>query len=104
MITYSLEPSITLKMIIDGGILHAGIKLYTPSNDKVFGTLNLDGSITLEINNDLKKFYSPSGAARAIEKKNLNGWIYWRVRESNTYQDLRYFRNKYIEFLNSKTI
>lgn len=98
----SSEPSITLKMIIDSGILKSGIKVYSVTNEKNTGILNADGSITLEIKNEVRNFPFPSGAARAIENRSLNGWIYWTIKESNSYKELSYYRNLYEESKKTK--
>jgi hypothetical protein len=89
---YSTEPTITLSMIIDAGILSPGIKVYSVMNKQITGILNSDGSITLKIKDEIKNFPFPSGAARAIENRSLNGWIYWQVLDSGEYRDLGFFR------------
>lgn len=91
------EPDITIKMLVDEGILKAGTKIYGLNNFS--GTLNDDGTIILTINDQVRTFPFPSGAARAVEKRSLNGWTYWKVMDEHTktLKELTYYREKYIE-------
>jgi hypothetical protein len=91
------EPSITLAMIIEKGFIPAGSSVYASSEKKIVGVLNTDGSITIELHGKSLNFPYPSGAARAIEKRSLNGWLYWKIKEGENYRDLDYYRNKYME-------
>lgn len=94
---YSTEPSITLKMIIDAGVIKAGVKVYSSLDKNIFGVLNSDGSISIKIKNKNRVFPFPSGAARAIENRSLNGWKYWTIQDSNEYKDLGFYRDIYIK-------
>ena len=94
---YISEPAVSLKTLIDVGLINSGVKVYSSLNGKISGTLNPNGSITLNIKGIIKDFPYPSGAARAIENRSLNGWIYWMIEENGIKYDLAYFRNKFIE-------
>lgn len=94
---YQVIPTITLKMLIDAGILMPGIQVFVMKNDIISGVLNHDGSISININGHIKNFPFPSGAARAIENGSVNGWIYLGVKIDDTLKNLKYFRDKYIE-------
>ncbi len=59
---YEEIPDITLKMIINAGIIKIGTKVYSSPNNKIIGTLNEEGAITFEIDNEIKTFPFPSGA------------------------------------------
>jgi hypothetical protein len=90
-------PGITLLNLIEAEILAPGIKLFSLGNGNVSGILNSDGGISLSIDMQEKVFHSPSGAARAIEKRSINGWIYWGAYESNEIKPLTFYRDRYIK-------
>lgn len=92
---YAETPDITLKMIIDVGLIKNGIKIYSSPSNEIIGTLDKDGAITLEIDNEIKTFPFPSGAARAITKTSINGWKYWRILDGGEYYELSYYKEKY---------
>lgn len=99
--TYKEIPDITLKMIIKVGIIKIGTKVYSSPDYITTGTLDKNGAITFEIDNEIKTFPFPSGAARAITKKNINGWKYWKIYENEKYHDLCYFKALYkVEYEN----
>jgi len=87
-------------MIIDSGILIAGTDVFAINNKKTRGKLNRDGSITVKINGEDIVCPYPSGAARTIEKKSLNGWIYWCILDSGSYNNLTYYRDIYTKQIN----
>lgn len=92
--------SITLKMLIDSHILKPGQVIYPMKGKmKVEGVLNEDGTISMTINTKIRHFLSPSGAAKAVENKSVNGWIYWGVKENNALVELSTFRLKFKEGL-----
>lgn len=90
-------PGVTLKDLIQSGIIKSGTKLFSPTNNAI-GQIDDSGSITITINGKSQIFYSPSGAARAIEKKSINGWIYWQLIDShsNSLENLSFFREKHL--------
>lgn len=92
---YKEVPDITLKMIIERGIIQVGTKVYSSPDYKTVGTLDKEGAITFKINNKIKTFPYPSGAARALTKTSVNGWIYWSILEKGKYYDLSYYKEKY---------
>lgn len=92
---YEERPDITLKMIITAGIIKAGSKVYSSPNNEIIGTLDKEGAITFEIDNEMKTFPFPSGAGRAITKTSINGWKYWRILYNGIYNELSYYKEKY---------
>jgi len=94
---YNEVPDITLKMIIDSGLIKSDTKVFASINHEIIGNINRDGSITLFINNQQKTFPFPSGAARAIVKLSVNGWLFWKILDSNQYKELSYFKQEYIK-------
>ena len=90
------KTNVTLKMLIESEILSPGLELVC-ANPNVHGILNSDGSIKIMMDGKEKIFPFLSGAARYIEKRSLNGWIYWQVRNGEGRTDLSAFRDAYIE-------
>jgi len=87
--------SITLKMLIDAGVLIPGQVIHPIKGSRqVEGVLNEDGTISLNIDTRGKRFNSPSGAAKAVENSSINGWIYWGVKEQGNMVELSVFRQK----------
>ena len=87
--------NITLKMIIDSGLIKPDTTIYSLSQPQVIGNINSDGSITLVVDNQNKVFISPSGAAREVVKLSVNGWIFWKIFIDNDYKELSILREKY---------
>lgn len=94
---YQEIPGVTLKMIIDSGIIKPDTKVYGSIDHKVTGNINGDGSITLFFDHQHKTFPFPSGAARAIVKTSTNGWLFWKILEGGQYKDLSFFKNEYLK-------
>lgn len=94
---YIEVPDITLRMIIEAGIIKAGTTLFAASDKNITATLNDDGSLNLIINNEPKIFPFPSGAARAITKTSVSGWIFWKIDDNGILNDLTFYKRKYIE-------
>ena len=93
---YTEVPDITLKMIIDSGLIKPDTKVYAAINPDVIGNINHDGSISLFIDKQQKTFPFPSGAARAIVKTSVNGWIFWRIMDSGKLKELSHYKKEYI--------
>jgi hypothetical protein len=91
--------NITLKMILDSGLVEAGTCIYSSSQPEVKGKINSDGSITLLLNRQDKVFHSPSGAARAVVKLSVNGWTFWKLLVNNEYKELSFLRKLYKDLL-----
>lgn len=83
---------ITLKMIVDSGILKPETTIYSSTKQPVSGKINNDGSITVSFN---KKYKSLSGAAKSITGSNINGWRFWQVRVNDEFKELTFFREEY---------
>lgn len=69
---YKEIPDITLKMIINTEIIKIGTKVYSSPNNEIVGTLDKDGAITFEIDNEIKTFPFPSGKS---DNKNQYKWM-----------------------------
>jgi Restriction Enzyme Adenine Methylase Associated len=91
-----IKTNISLKMLIDSGILNEGQEIFC-RNPNIKGIINNDGSITLDINDKKMAFGYLSGAARFIEKISLNGWLYWHVIHNNEKQPIGIFRDEYLK-------
>jgi hypothetical protein len=96
---YHEIPGVTLKMIIDSGIIKPETKVYASLNHQITGNINGDGSITLFFDHQPKTFPFPSGAARAIVKTSINGWLFWKILDCDQYKELSYFKNEYLKNL-----
>ena len=94
---YSETPGVTLKMIIDSGTIKPDTTIYASQKYQITGKINGDGSITIFFDNQTKTFPFPSGAARAIVKTSINGWLFWKIFDGSQYKDLSYFRDEYIK-------
>jgi len=92
---YKETPDITLKMILAAGIIEAGTKVYARSCMDIEGLINSDGGIILKIGSGEVLYPYPSGAARAITKSSVNGWIFWMIKIGNKFQELRVIRDLY---------
>lgn len=82
-------------MLIEENILSPGQPLVC-DNPAATGILNMDGSIKVFYKEEEKVFDFPSGAARYIEGRSINGWIYWRVPINGGTVPLSDFRDQYI--------
>lgn len=83
---------ITLKMIVQAGLLQPETNIYSSTKPPVSAKINSDGSITVSFN---RTFPSPSGAAKAITNSSINGWKFWRVLVNNEHKELSFFREEY---------
>lgn len=94
---YNEVPDITLKMIIDSGLIKPNTKVFASSNPEISGIINRDGSISLFVDNQQKNYPFPSGAARSIVSISVNGWIFWKIMDSGQLKELSYFKKEYIK-------
>jgi len=90
------KTNITLKMLIDSGLFIPGQRVFS-QDGSVSGFLNTDGSITVHLKDQDKTFEYLSGAARYIEKRSLNGWLYWHVLVDGQKVALDTFRDQYLD-------
>lgn len=86
---------ITLKMLIDKSIIQPGIKIYSISDRSISAEVNTKGDIILNIKGSEREFISPSGAARAVENRSLNGWFYWLILIDKDFVPLNTLRDRY---------
>jgi len=71
---------ITLKMLLDEGIIEKGTVLYSDTNPTKTAKINSDGFIDLNIDGSQKLNPFPSGAARALVNLRVNGWKFWKIK------------------------
>ncbi|HEU4551714.1 MAG TPA: hypothetical protein VFS25_02730 [Chitinophaga sp.] len=90
------KTNVTLKMLLDSGILTAEQELVC-ENPNVRGMLNGDGTITVRLEDIERRFDFLSGAARFIEKRSINGWLYWGTLVNGIKHNLGDFRDQYLE-------
>lgn len=83
-------------MLVEAGFLKLGQELVC-SNTKAKCSINTDGFVSLKYNGEDKIFEHLSGAARYIEKKSLNGWIYWQVEIDGRKIFLSELRDQYLK-------
>lgn len=93
-------PGVTIKAIVDAGVITADTTLVGGKRNEYTGTITADGLIQLITkNSQLKEYASPSGAARAVTGLHLNGWLYWKVLDSGIYKELAYYREQYKQLI-----
>lgn len=90
------KTAITLKMLIDANLINPGQELFCP-NPNAKGVINKDGSLKLIYEGKEVDFPFLSGAARYVEKRSLNGWIYWYTTTNGESQRLDTFRDQYLK-------
>ncbi|MES2734077.1 MAG: hypothetical protein V4714_20185 [Bacteroidota bacterium] len=88
---------ITLKMIVDAGLINADTALYSDTNPVKTAKINSDGFIEIDINGNRKLFPYPSGAARAIVNLSVNGWKFWKINLNDELKELSDLRAIYKE-------
>lgn len=88
---------ITLKMIVDAGIISAETILYSDTTPVKTAKINSDGLIEINIDGNRKLFPYPSGAARSIVNLNVNGWKFWRVKINYQLKEISELRTIYKE-------
>lgn len=85
--------NVSLKELIDSGMIKPGTQIF--GDEGVEGIINIDGSLTVDINGTPKIFPFLSGAARRIEGRSLNGWLYWKTIENGQLVTLKSIRDKF---------
>lgn len=95
-VKYIEKPDFTLKILIEIGVFKAGSKVVSSVNNSIQGVLNLDGSITVKVNEKLQTFSYPSGAARAFSKISINGWLFWLIEENGELHSLAFYKKRYL--------
>ena len=83
-------------MLVEAGFLRLGQELVCP-NAKATCLINKDCFVSLKYNGEDKVFEHLSGAARYIEKKSLNGWMYWQVEIDGKKIFLSTLRDQYLK-------
>jgi hypothetical protein len=90
-------PEITLKMLLDEGIVEKGTVFYSDTKPTKTVKINSEGCIELNIDGSLKIFPFPSGAARAIVNLSVNGWKFWKIKINNELKEISELRQLYKE-------
>lgn len=85
-----------MEMLVVSGILQVEKRLTCMSPD-VFAIVNENASITVFDDKIEKTFEHLSGAAKFIENKSLNGWLYWYVDIGDERLPLDILRDKYLQ-------
>lgn len=88
---------ITLKMLLEEGIIEKGTILYSDTNPATTAKINSDGFIDLSINGNQKLYPFPSGAARALVNLSVNGWKFWKIEINNEMKEISELRQIYKE-------
>src|SRR5690606_15132940 len=88
---------ITLKMLLDEGIIEKGTVLYSDTNPTKTAKINSDGFIDLNIDGSQKLYPFPSGAARALVNLSVNGWKFWKVKINDELKEISELRKIYKE-------
>lgn len=83
-------------MLIDKGLLFADAEL-SCHRPTARATVNSDGSVTVFVKDTQKVFDYLSGAARFVEDKSLNGWLYWFVTVGGKKVPLDHLRDKFLD-------
>lgn len=94
--THLEKTSITLRMLFDAGLLKVGQEVFS-ANPEASGVINKDGSLKVFYQGREKNFPFLSGAARYVENRSLNGWIYWFVEEGGQRKSLDSIREQYLK-------
>jgi hypothetical protein len=92
---YKETPDITLKMIIDAGIIKPGAEVYASTNLEIVGHITNEGGILLSNGCEEILHPYPSGAARSVTKSSVNGWKFWLIKIGSDFQELRVIRELY---------
>jgi len=88
---------ITLKMLLDDGVIEKGTVLYSETNPIKTAKINPDVFIDLNIDGTQKLYPFPSGAARALVNLSVNGWKFWKVKINNELKEISELRQIYKE-------
>lgn len=86
---------ITLKMLLEEGIIEKGTVLYSDTKPTKTVKINSEGCIELNIDGSFKTFPFPSGAARAIVNLSVNGWKFWKININNELKEISELRQLY---------
>ncbi|TBO42253.1 restriction system modified-DNA reader domain-containing protein [Pedobacter kyonggii] len=88
---------VTLKMILDAGILKPGTRLFASTHPNVNALLTGDGKINIDFDGQIRTFDFLSGAARSLTNLSLNGWKFWSVEIDNEWKEVSYLRELFIK-------
>lgn len=87
-------------MLFDAGHLKVGQEVFS-ANPEATGIINKDGTLKVFYQDREKNFPFLSGAARYIENRSLNGWIYWFIEVDGQRESLDSIRELYLKSKNS---
>jgi hypothetical protein len=88
---------ITLKMLLEEGIIKTGTILYSDTNPTKTAKITSEGYIDLNIDGKQKLYPYPSGAARALVNLSVNGWKFWKIKVNNELKEISELRQIYKE-------
>lgn len=94
----ALDPvGISLKMLIEAGILHEGQEIYPLNGKPVVGIIQANGKVEVTLNSQKKSYLSLSGAARGVEDLSINGWNYWYTKQDGRNKVLSESRAEFLQ-------
>jgi hypothetical protein len=83
---------ITIKMLLESGLITPGTILYSDTNPVKTATINSDGLISIDVDGNRKFFPYPSGAARALVNLSVNGWTFWKIKVNGELEKISHLR------------
>jgi hypothetical protein len=69
--------NVSLKDLLDAGLLHPNQKLRLFKDDKLTAHVTQQGSIRFQN----ESYRSPTAAAHAVRHSALNGWVTWQTKD-----------------------
>lgn len=92
---------VTISDLVRSGLIQPGTEIRNRYKGRWFkAVITEDGIIELEINGQLQRHKSPSGAAVAASGKSQDGWTWWSLTGSHHAETLDYYRKKYLHEVN----
>jgi len=92
---------ISISDLVKSGLIQPGTELRNKYKGRWFkAVITEDGIIELEINGQLQRHKSPSGAAMAASGKSQDGWTWWSLTGTHHAETLDHYRKKYLHEAN----
>lgn len=88
---------VTISDLVKSGLIQPGTEIRNKYKGRWFkAVITEEGIIELEINGQLQRHKSPSGAAVAASGKSQDGWTWWSLTGTHHAETLDYYRKKYL--------
>lgn len=88
---------VTISDLVKSGLIRPGTEIRNKYKGRWFkAVISEDGIIELEINGQLQRHKSPSGAAMAASGKSQDGWTWWGLTINEQTNTLDFYRKKYL--------